>query len=150
MGIAGNSKVLFSKYQRQAFINQSGNREWASPIEAIGTTGEQLPLFVILKGKRWKDNWFTPELELGDHVSLSENKWADNKLCMEWLEECFEPFTRSHLRDEYRLLIVDGHASHASTGLITFTRAQKFICLCLPPHSTHLLQPLDFSVFCYN
>ncbi len=26
-------------------------------------------------------------------------------------------------------------------------RAYKIICLCLPPHSTHLLQPLNVSVF---
>ncbi len=52
MGIAGSSKVVYSKYQKQAFINQAGNREWVSLIEAIGTIGRRLPLFVILKGKR--------------------------------------------------------------------------------------------------
>lgn len=31
MGIAGSSKVVFSKYQKQAFINQAGTREWANP-----------------------------------------------------------------------------------------------------------------------
>ncbi len=34
-----------------------------------------------------------------------------------------------------------------SSEFITFTRANKIICLCLPQHSTHLLQPLDVSVF---
>ena len=63
------------------------------------------------------------------------------------MEGCFEPFTRSYLRGEYRLLIVDGHAFHMSTEFITFTRAHKIICLCLPPHSTNLLQPLDVNVF---
>lgn len=52
MGIAGSSKVVFSKYQKQAFINQPGNREWASLIKAISGTGERLPLFVIFKGKK--------------------------------------------------------------------------------------------------
>ena len=56
IGVAGSSKVVFSKSQKQAFINQAGNRKWASLIEAIGTTGHRLPLFVILKGKRWKDD----------------------------------------------------------------------------------------------
>lgn len=53
MGIAGSSKVVFSKYQKQA-----GNREWVSLIEAIGTSGRLLPLFVILKGKKWKGDWY--------------------------------------------------------------------------------------------
>ncbi len=51
MSIAGSSKVVFSKDQKQAFINQAGNREWTSLIEAICITCRQLLLFVILKGK---------------------------------------------------------------------------------------------------
>ncbi len=73
MGITGSFKVVFSKYQKQAFINQPGNREWTSLIEAMSMTGERLPLFVILKGKRWKNDWFTPKLEPGDRISLNEN-----------------------------------------------------------------------------
>ena len=52
MGIAESSKVVFSKYQKQAFINQARNQEWVSLIEAISTTGCRLQLFVILEGKR--------------------------------------------------------------------------------------------------
>ena len=52
MGIGGSSKVVFSKYQKQAFIKQAGNQEWASLIEAIRTSGQRLPLFVILKSKK--------------------------------------------------------------------------------------------------
>ena len=32
IGIAGSSKVMFLKYQKQVFINQAGHREWASLI----------------------------------------------------------------------------------------------------------------------
>ncbi len=66
---------------------------------------------------------------------------------MEWMKECFEPFPRSQLRGEYQLLIVDGHTSNVSTKFDTFTRAHKIIFFCLPPNLTHLLQPLDVSVF---
>ncbi len=133
MGIAESSKVVFSKYQKQPFMNQAGNWEWASLIKAIGTNGWRLPLFVILKCKKWKDNWFIPELEPGDRISLSENGWTD---------------TRSYLWSQYWLLVVDGHASHMSTKFIKFTRVHKIICLCLSLHLTHLLQSLDVSVFC--
>lgn len=39
MSIVGSFKVVFSKYQKQGFINQAGNQELASLSEAIGTTG---------------------------------------------------------------------------------------------------------------
>ena len=82
IGVAGSSKVVFSKCQKQAFINQARNWEWASLIEAVGTTGRRLPLFVILRGKKWKDDWYTQE-QPGDRISLSKNGWTDNKVCME-------------------------------------------------------------------
>ncbi len=50
MGIAGSFKVVFLKYQKWMLINQAENQ--ASLIEAIGTIGQQLPLFVILKSKK--------------------------------------------------------------------------------------------------
>ncbi len=52
MGITESSKGVFSKYQKQALINQADNREWAPLIEVIGTQGRRLLLFVILKGKK--------------------------------------------------------------------------------------------------
>ena len=51
MGIASSSIIVFSKYQKQVFINQPKNREWASFIETIRDIVNWLPLFFILKVK---------------------------------------------------------------------------------------------------
>ncbi len=45
------------------------------------------------------------------------------------------------------MLIVDGHGSHITTDAIAYCIQRKIILLCLPPHTTHLLQPLDVDVF---
>ena len=45
------------------------------------------------------------------------------------------------------LLIEDGHASHISIELIELARANDIYLLCLPAHTTHILQPLDTGVF---
>ena len=63
------------------------------------------------------------------------------------MRDCFEPETRSYLRSEYRMLIIDGHVFHVSTEFIRFAQEHKIVCLCLPAHFTHLLQPLDIGVF---
>ncbi len=34
-------------------------------------------------------------------ISLSENGWTDNKLCIQWMHDCFEPETRNYIRGEY-------------------------------------------------
>ena len=45
------------------------------------------------------------------------------------------------------LLIEDGHSSHVSIELIELARENSVHILCLPSHTTHLLQPLDVGVF---
>jgi hypothetical protein len=44
-------------------------------------------------------------------------------------------------------LILDGYASHITTAAISFAIANKIILLCLPQHTTHILQPLDVAIF---
>ena len=45
------------------------------------------------------------------------------------------------------LLIMDGHGSHVSIDVIELARANNIHLLCLPSHTTHILQPLDVGVF---
>ena len=45
------------------------------------------------------------------------------------------------------LLIMDGHGTHMSIELIELARFNDVHLLCLPSHTTHVLQPLDVGVF---
>ena len=48
---------------------------------------------------------------------------------------------------ERRLLIVDGHNSHFSTDFLKYCSRNHIELFCLPPHTTHILQPLDVALF---
>ena len=43
--------------------------------------------------------------------------------------------------------MVDGHESHSSHEFHKYCKEHKIITLCMPPHSSHLLQPLDVGCF---
>src|SRR5207248_5545224 len=43
----------------------------------------------------------------------------------------------------YRLLIVDGHGSHLTPQFLDYCEKHKIIPLCMPPHTSHILQPMD-------
>ena len=64
---------------------------------------------------------------------------------MEWLTKIFEPQTMASGRP--RVLIVDGHDSHITIEFIRFCVKSSIRLYCLPPHTTHLLQPLDVGLF---
>ena len=42
---------------------------------------------------------------------------------------------------------MDGYSSHVNIKFVKFCWSKKIIPICLPPHSTHLLQPLDLVIF---
>ena len=48
---------------------------------------------------------------------------------------------------EKRLLVVDGHNSHFSMEFLQFCSHNQIELFCLPPHTTHILQPLDVGLF---
>ena len=58
----------------------------------------------------------------------------------------FKPKTKpSTLRR--RLLLTDGHSSHLTARFIAFCLEKAIDLVVLPPHSSHILQPLDVAVF---
>jgi hypothetical protein len=59
----------------------------------------------------------------------------------------FEKYTAQRTKGVYRLLILDGHGSHGTPEFDLFCKEHSIITLCMPPHSSHLLQPLDVGCF---
>jgi hypothetical protein len=126
---------------------QPGNREWVTVIETINAEGWALPLFIILAGQYHLQNWYE-ELNIpGDWViATTKNGWTDNATGLLWLKH-FNQHTIKRSSGSYRLLIIDGHESHHSVAFEDFCKENKIITLCMPPHSSHLLQPLDVACF---
>jgi hypothetical protein len=45
------------------------------------------------------------------------------------------------------MLVLDGHESHISIQFDEYCKAHNIVAVCLPPHSSHLTQPLDVACF---
>jgi hypothetical protein len=79
-------------------------------------------------------------------IATTKNGWTDNETGLLWLKH-FNQHTVRRSNGAYRLLIIDGHESHHSVAFEDFCKENKIITLCMPPHSSHLLQPLDVACF---
>ncbi|KAM9874243.1 transposase [Verticillium dahliae] len=79
-------------------------------------------------------------------IGTTENGWTTNEKGLEWIRH-FDKHTKPRTAGGYRLLVLDGHASHHSTDFELFCKENRIITLCMPPHSSHLLQPLDVGCF---
>ena len=59
----------------------------------------------------------------------------------------FEKHTAHRTKGVYRLLILDSYSSHTTLEFDLFCKDHLIITLCMPPYSSHLLQPLDVGCF---
>jgi hypothetical protein len=49
--------------------------------------------------------------------------------------------------DNSILLLMDGHSTHISVGLLEWAKSMNIVIFILPAHTSHLLQPLDVACF---
>jgi hypothetical protein len=126
---------------------QPGNREWATAIVCTNGEGWSIPPFLVLQGANHLANWYS-ETALPDDwaIKTSNNGWTNNETGLEWLKH-FDRHTAARAKGPYRILILDGHESHESIEFQEYCKSHNIITLCLPPHSSHLLQPLDVGCF---
>lgn len=148
MGVISSTMVVTtSDRHSRASLAQPGNREWATVIQGVNARGWTIPPFVILKGQYHLANWYT-ECDLPGNwvLATTQNGWTTNERGVEWIKH-FNHHTESRKVGTHRLLILDGHESHHSVEFELYCEKHKIVTLCMPPHASHLLQPLDVGCF---
>jgi hypothetical protein len=139
-----------------------GNREWVSEIACINATGESMPSYFIFKGKVITTQMGQEAVRSvpGCKIAVLENGWSDQSYALAWVRH-FDIYTRREdywedIQEEreaagepfgWRLLLIDGHISHLSLDFIQYYKDVNIVPFCLPPHSTHHIQPLDRCLF---
>jgi hypothetical protein len=65
---------------------------------------------------------------------------------LHWLKEIFLPET-APAELGHRMLIIDGYSSYTTTEFLWVCKQNKVQVIFLPAHVSHVLQPLDLSIF---
>jgi len=102
---------------------------------------------LIFKAKHTNTAWILPNTLSNWRFLTSTSGWTSDSHGYEWLTTLFEPLTRPKDPSQRRLLITDGHSSYITANVIAFCIEHAIDLLILPPHTSHVLQPLDVSMF---
>jgi hypothetical protein len=141
------SRALVNVREESSWKIVSGRTEWITAIECVNAAGEAIPPLLIYKAKHTNTAWIPAHTPSNWRFSTSTSGWTSNSHAYEWITTVFEPSTRPEDPSVRRLLIMDGHISHITANLIAFCMQNMIDLLILPPHTSHILQPLDISVF---
>ncbi|KAI6778341.1 transposase [Emericellopsis cladophorae] len=143
----GKDQSIVTKRKRLHLFGMPENRESATAIECISAAGVVIPAFLILSGQVHMDQWYRlSELSPHTKITLSSSGYSNDQIALSWIKH-FDEHTAGAATSAYRLLVIDGHGSHHTKEFIGYCAKKRIIPFALPPHLTHLLQPLDVVVF---
>jgi hypothetical protein len=138
-----------SDSKQKALLKSPQTRAWTSFIEAVTATGHILVPGIIFKGQNLQVQWFLDKFKsLADwYIITSPNGWTSNYIGYSWLIDVYDPQTKPVDPSDTRLIIMDGHGSHATTEWMTFCFFNNIYCYYFPAYCSHGMQPLDNSPY---
>ncbi|XP_063222242.1 uncharacterized protein LOC134534428 [Bacillus rossius redtenbacheri] len=138
-------KIISPKGKKTVCKVSSAERgQTVTAVCSIGATGFYVPPALIFPRKRM-NNMLYKDAPTGTLPLISDTGYMTTDLFIEWLKH-FAMYVKPSLDDPV-LLIADNHSTHCSLGAVLFCRENHITFLTLPPHGSHLTQPLDRVVF---
>jgi hypothetical protein len=144
----GGTLVFAKKGTKSVHSIIPDQREWLSVLSYMNAGGGYIPHFYIFRGNCMRRNYIV-QCEPGATMAMQTKAWMIGFLFSSWiahfvkaLETCrvISPTNR-------HLLILDGHNSHVTLDVVYKAKQNGLDLLTLPSHTSHHLQPLDYSVF---
>ena len=70
--------------------------------------------------------------------------WIDTELFRDWFDRHFLQYAPA---GHPLLLLLDGHSTHYQSEVVRLAASKEVIMFALPPHTTHVAQPLNVTCF---
>ena len=144
---ATSKKVLARRGVKSVYeVGGGSGREYITVLACGSADGVKLPPLVVYKAKNLWARW-TRGGPAGTVFSVSDSGWMEEGNFKEWFKQLFIPAVSHLLESGPVVLFADGHGSHIGYELIDTAMKHNIVLMCLPPHTSHVLQPLDVTCF---
>ena len=112
-------------------------------LACVSASGQVIAPFMVYPRKRHVPEKLREGADPNTAFHVSDNGWMTKELFFEW----FKMFAWMIPPSRPVLLVLDGHGSHITIDVIEHARSNDIHLLCLPSHTSHILQRLDIVVF---
>ena len=135
-------KVIAMRNSRCVYGVTGDSKEQITTLCAVSAAGYVIPPMHIFAGERFKYNPMNNCVD-NAYFGRSVSGWISTEIFFGWIANHFA----KKVLVRPVLLLVDGHSSHIDLHISKFCRDNGIYLYCLPPHLSHVLQPLDVSFF---
>ena len=142
----GRLSILVKRGTKRPLLLQGNNEKACYTVQnCCNADGFFLPPMIVYKAKnRLYDSWMK-DGPPGTVYTSSPSGWMESDQFVQWLVKLFIPNVKQI--GGKNILLLDGHLSHVSLKVIELCRENNISLICLPAHSSHILQPLDVGVY---
>ena len=138
-------KVFVSKTDRNAYLRAATcGKVTYSVLFCASASGVFMPPFTVYKGLHLYESW-TNGGPPGAVYGVTKSGWMEDSVFEHWFMKVFLAQVKELTKPV--LLIFDGHGSHLTYDTVHQAMENDVIILCLPPNTSHALQPLDVGLF---
>ncbi|CAG4990969.1 unnamed protein product [Parnassius apollo] len=136
------SKVLGQRGYSSTRTTSSPGRDNTTVLLATNARGDKVPPLIIFQGKYLGNEWCYKNDSVKTAYAVSQKGWMETSIFEKYFKNVFLPAIGN---ERPVLLIYDGHSTHVDLKVIELAISENVTILKLPPHSSHILQPLDVS-----
>ena len=139
----GKQKIVMAKGVKHPYQPSVAIGEHVTLQLAISAAGKVIAPLVIFS-KNLPRNDYTDGIPDDWSFAASDLGYITNELFQSWFTECF---IKQCGKARPVLVVMDNHVTHLNKSIIDVAQQEHIELLCLPAHSTHLLQPLDVGYY---
>ncbi|XP_014273650.1 uncharacterized protein [Halyomorpha halys] len=140
----GAKKVLIKRGAKHPEIIKNAKKASVSIMMCGNAAGSLAPVYVTYKAEDMGQCWMEGG-PAGTCYNHSKSGWFDERIFEDWFEFLMLPILRKQTGT--KVLIGDNLSSHINARVLSLCQEHCIKFIALPPHSTHLLQPLDIAFF---
>lgn len=141
------TKVVGAVNKPSSRTTYGTGKENITVLAGVSASGKKLPPLIVYKGKNLWDQWLADNNEKLDFelaYAATSKGWMEAEVFHNYIKTILIP----NLGAERPVLIIyDGHSTHVDIKVVELAIQNQITILKLPPHTSHLLQPLDLCVF---
>lgn len=151
----GLKKMIFKRGVKYPDNVINHTKSSISFMMCVSASGIILPPYIVYKAKELHQSWTVPIYgrpfcekrccSNGIQYAVSKSGW----FCMQTFESWFFKTFLPHVKyiEAPKILFGDNLSSHFTPKVLEACQEYNIRFICLPPNSTHILQPLDVSYF---
>ncbi|EFX70829.1 hypothetical protein DAPPUDRAFT_60856, partial [Daphnia pulex] len=137
--------IIARKGRKQIGSITSGERGTLVTVcLAVSATGTSIPPYFVFPRVHFKE-YFLNGAPLGSVGSANKSGWMSDKDFVLFMKHFIQNVRPS--KENEVVLFFDNHSSHLSIEVLNLAKDNGVVMITFPPHCSHLLQPLDRSVF---